>query len=180
MFYSHRMTAARAAACLLALLLLAGCTKSEDQRRFEREATTPPSNYTARNAQGHLVNEQEDPDDWRIGPMFSGILEVEISAFPNPVSPNQQVRILLQITTSTGMGSLSGLDVYAFRETFDNITTSLYYRSGSEIEPGLHTITLSADQFHRSGVGVSSLYRILIYDDSMQGNLITYGDVQVE
>lgn len=173
-----RNIALRAAACLLGLLVISGCTKSEDQRRFEREAATPPKNYTARNAEGDILHDQVDPDDWRIGPMFSAAVDVQTSAFPNPVSPNQQVRIILDINPNAGAGSLSALDVYAFSETIDDITPSLYYRSGNSLDPGFHTITLSADQFHRQGASFSSLYRLLIYDDN--GNLITYGDVQVD
>ncbi len=156
-------------------LLLTSCTITPDQREFENEAYSIPSNYTPTNIHGEVTDQGEfDPDDWRIGPMFSGIVELEEYAHPNPSPPNSVVRITLYFNDSS---RISGLTVLGFSND-PNDRAFIQSEPGSEINDGLFTLRLNSNTFYQEGVGGSPLYRVLIYDQN--NNLITYGDVKVE
>lgn len=165
---------------LLGAALLYGCSKSDDQRKFENAAFKTPSGITEMAANGRVTdNGNEDPDDWQIGPMFQGLIELSspaIGAYPNPVNLNTSLRIDLDIK---GIESISGLQVYVFSSP-ERLTGPIYQNTQSSLPPGVMTITLDPAQFSSSGAGsqASGIYRILIYDNRQ--NLITYGDVQVQ
>lgn len=155
-------------------LLIVSCSKSGDQRQFEQEAFTVPQNITATDAHGAPIPDRNDPDDWRIGPMFGGLVAVGTPAWPNPVPVNTTFRIELDIR---GIESVSGLEVWAFAEP-DRLMGPVFMEDEHSLAGGLYTITLSSNQFHNPTTALTDLYRILIYDGNE--NLITYGDVQVE
>lgn len=153
-----------------------GCSKSDDQVEFEREARSLPENITERNGNGEIVDNAEDSDDWRIGPMFQGLVEVETSAYPNPVNVNARVRIDLYLT---GVDAVRGLEVVVFQEP-DFLIGPVYVENGSSLSPGDLTINLNPTEFapDNNPERAVGLNRILIYDGNE--NLITYGDVEVE
>lgn len=156
-------------------ILLISCTITPDQREFENEAYSIPSNYTPTNIHGEVTEQGEvDPDDWRIGPMFSGIVEVQEYAYPNPVPPNSAVRIDLYFLDSS---RISGLTVLGFSND-PNDRSFIQSEDGSGINDGVFTLRLNSNTFYQQGVGSSPLYRVLIYDQN--NNLITYGDIKVE
>lgn len=160
---------------VVCIAAVASCSKSGDQREFERDAFTFPQNYTATDAHGALLPNATDPDDWRIGPMFGGLVAVSTPAWPNPVNLNNSFQIELDIR---GIESVSGLEVLAFDEPGQPLIGPLYLEDEGALSGGLHTITLSPGQFHNPETSITDLYRILIYDGNQ--NLITYGDVQIE
>jgi len=153
--------------------LLTGCSQNDAQKKFEEEAFAQPSGITQTDVQGKIVT--EDSDDWRIGPMFKGYVEVESPAFPNPVSNGQNLEIHLNIT---GIESISGLEVMV-RDENDN-WRSIYLDSQSSLPPGLYTFQLNPSSFsytnnYQNAVG---LHRVYLFD--LNNNLITYGDVRVQ
>ncbi|HEX6981948.1 MAG TPA: hypothetical protein VF181_04235 [Balneolaceae bacterium] len=160
---------------LLAGILLAGCSKSDDQRRFEDQALVAPQRITEMTANGRAIADKEDPDDWRISPMYRGLIDIETPAYPNPVALNSNLRIDLYIT---GLETISTLDVYAFElpgriygpvDILENLSSTT-----------LVTINLNAAIVANSSAGsqASGIYRILIYDGRQ--NLISYGDVRLQ
>lgn len=158
----------------LASLLAVGCSKSDDQRRFEDRAQVPPKGITEMTADGKAVPDKEDPDDWNISPMFAGLIEVETPAYPNPVALNSNLRIDLYIR---GLETISALEVYAFK--FPSDIYSLYIEENLS-STTLVTINLNAESVSNSSGGsqASGIYRILIYDGRQ--NLITYGDIRLQ
>ncbi len=162
------------------ILLLAGCSKSDDQRRFENEAHSIPDGITEMGTDGERTENGEiDPDDWKISPVYSGQLEVDTPAFPNPVPLNSNLQIHISINFSPD--NLSRIEVFAFKQP-DQQPTHIGNFEHQGLTIGLIDINLNAQSIIGSsdtGHSPSDKYRILIYDDN-QRNLITYGDVQIE
>jgi len=156
--------------------VLASCSKSNDQRDFENEALSAPSGITETTANGEVVH--TDNDDWRVGPMYRGLISVGSPdtqpPYPNPLPYNQNLTIGLYIRS---IDTLNRLEIYSFKNP------NQFIGPINTIEglnpPGYEEITLSGSNISGSAGGSSAdgLYRILIYDG--QQNLITYGDVQI-
>lgn len=162
---------------LCAGYLLGGCSKSNDQRDFEKQARSVPQNITETDGQGNIIN--TDPDDWRIGPTYSGLISIGTPGnqppYPNPLSFNQDLTINIYIRS---IETLNRIELYAFeRPSQINGPLTVLQNFSS---PTLETITLSGATISGSSGGsqASGLYRLLIYDG--QQNLITYGDVRIE
>jgi hypothetical protein len=160
-------------------LLIAGCSKSNDQRDFENHAiSTQPEGITRTNANGETID--EDPDDWRISPFYSGLIQVETPAYPNPVAYNSSnLRIDLYLTPN--IERANRIEVYAFRLPGENnIYGPLDVLEDLSSLSSIETINLSGEHVANSSGGsqASGIYRILIYDG--RSNLISYGDVEVQ
>ncbi len=163
-------------AALLACLLLLGCSKSDDQKKFEQQAYSIPENYTAMNANGRPAGSgQTDPDDWRISPAYQGLIEVSTPAYPNPVSLNSSLRIDIDIL---GFESVPGLEVYTLRQV-NNLFGPIVQLDQSELSPGLRVLVMDPSSFSgaSSSQNATGLNRIIIFDG--RDNVITYGDVRV-
>jgi hypothetical protein len=159
----------------LAGTFLASCSKSDDQREFENAALSVPQGITEMTARGTPVPDKGDPDDWRVSPMYRGLIDIEMPASPNPVALNSSLRIDLYITS---LETISALEVFAFE-----LPGSLYgpiFNQENLSSTTLVSINLNAAVVANSSPGsqASGLYRILIYDGRQ--NLITYGDVQIQ
>ncbi|MFH5831241.1 hypothetical protein ACG2F4_06105 [Halalkalibaculum sp. DA3122] len=158
-------------------LMLAGCSKSDDQKEFENQAYSPPQNFTAMSADGRPAgSNQTDPDDWRISPMYQGLVEVSTPPYPNPVPLNSSFRIDIDIL---GFETVPGMEIYAFEEA-QNIFGPIAQYSQSELNPGVKVLVLNPANFSgtSSVQGTAGLNRLVIFDG--RDNVITYGDVMVE
>lgn len=157
--------------------LLAGCSKSDDQRDFENQALTSPQNFTQVTTSGDVLD--TDPDDWRISPMYSGLVSVgtpdDQPPFPNPLSFNQNLSINIYIRS---IETLNRMEVFVFEipSEINGPIASLQDLSS----PTLETINLNGASISGSSGGsqAAGLYRIMIYDGNQ--NLITYGDIRIE
>lgn len=160
---------------ILLIAVLSGCSRNEDQDQFEREAFRTPEGFTETNSSGEITG-NEDPDDWRISPMFQGFIEVSIPAHPNPTQ-GEFVRIELLVT---GIESVNGLYVVSFEEESNYQVRELYYHDGGTLQPGITNISFDPILFSPTRVYADArgLNRVFIYD--LRDNLITYGDVMVE
>jgi len=162
---------------VLSFGMLASCSKSNDQRDFENEALRTPSGITETNANGEVVGEP-DNDDWRISPMYRGLISINSSGarlpYPNPLPYNQKITIGLYLGS---LETLNRLEVYSFKDP-NQLSGRIYNIEGLN-PPGYEEITLSGSNISGSAGGsqADGLYRVLIYDG--QQNLITYGDVQI-
>ncbi|MCW9705827.1 hypothetical protein [Fodinibius salsisoli] len=166
--------------CIFGALILTGCSKSDDQKKFENEAFKPPNKYTETLQDGSIKN--EDPDDWRISPRYSGLITIgepltELP-HPNPVLFNSRLTIDIYLRS---IETLSAIEIYLLDlESSSNPLRPLDQRTVSSGQSQT-TFTLSGELISGStgGSDADDLYRILIYDDGRR-NLITYGDVKVE
>jgi hypothetical protein len=158
-------------------LLLTSCSKSDDQRDFENHALSEPEGITETNSNGDVIN--TDPDDWRISPMYQGLISIGTPdnqpPYPNPFSFNQELIINIYIRS---IETLSRIEVYSFEFPSEANSSAITIREDIS-SPHLETITLSGQLIsgYSGGSQAAGLYRILIYDG--QQNLITYGDVQI-
>lgn len=159
---------------LLSIGLLACSSTDDAQREFENEAFRPPEGITRTDTGGNV--QEEDPDDWRISPMYSGFVEIERPAHPNPTN-GETVFIELLIT---GLGSVNGLEAVTLDER--NIFRPLFFDERQPIPVGFTLISINPLLFAPGGSGIISgargLHRVFIFD--RRENLITYGDVLVE
>ncbi|MDG5767783.1 hypothetical protein QA596_09925 [Balneolales bacterium ANBcel1] len=157
-----------------------GCSRSEDQIEFERNAFRTPENFTRVSSGGVVDTSHVDDSDWQIGPMFRMFIEVEIPAFPNPTE-DQRVEIEL---FATGSGTIEGIYAMAYPDMHD-----LSYRRLLDAEErtirAAERVVLSFEPADFAYNGVyrvaqqtnNGLHRVFIFDRN--NNLITYGDVQL-
>lgn len=159
-------------AILTAALLFYGCAQSSAQRDFENEAFRFPDNITETTPNGSLIeNGQVDPDDWRIGPDYQGLIEVE-PAYPNPVNIDGNMFIQVDFLFSI---SVSKLIVFAFQDPSLPVFVQDFQQNSNS---GVEVLNVPPSQFAAgSGVGTTPYYRIIITDENE--NVITYGDVEV-
>lgn len=157
---------------IFCLGIFSSCSKTSDQRKFENQAFSFPENITEYNANGQPVENANDPDDWRIGPDFQGLVSIQTPAHPNPVNFNSSVTIDINVA---GFEAINGYVIYVFRDP-DNLIGPIAESQQSPLPPGVTTIILNPSQFAQQGSGIQ-IYRILIYDG--RDNLISYGDIEV-
>ncbi|MCH8567363.1 MAG: hypothetical protein LAT67_03835 [Balneolales bacterium] len=164
---------------LLWVLILAtsgsSCSSTDDaQKQFEDDAFRQPTNFTRTDGNGDII--EEDPNDWRIGPMFSGFVEMGRPAFPNPTT-GQIVTIELLVT---GISSVNGLEVVTFDR--NGRFKLLYFDERRPLPVGFSSINFDPVLLdpNNSGTisGARGLRRVFIFDQ--RGNLITYGDIRVD
>lgn len=157
---------------LAVCFIAAGCSSSDSQREFENEAFAFPEGITKTNDRGQIINGEVDPDDWRVGPFFQGLVNVD-PAFPNPVLTNRRLSINIQIT---GLDAVSGVRVFVLHD-FNN-PRFIYQDPRSPLPPGLISINLNPLDIARLPENPQGIYRLIITDG--RDNVITYGDIQIE
>lgn len=168
-------TFCRPALLLTTLFVCAACTRNDAQREFERSAYQNPYGYTETSHIGEVIT--PDTDDWRIAPLFQGLIEVN-PPFPNPVNTNESIQFEVSVT---GVQSVSGLEVIVQLDSSDPTSgfKTIYFETQT-LNPGLTTFRINPLELGRTDVVESSrgLHRIYIFDSSQ--NMITYGDIQVQ
>lgn len=159
---------------MITVLLLIGCAKNNSQKVFENDAMKPSHGYTETSIQGKINPNHVDSNDWRIGPMFQGYVEVTIPPYPNP-SSNQQIKMELTIT---GISEVDGL--YVYNRTPGNQFVQILPAQTTTLNPGILPLTFEPVQMSNTGnvSDIIGLNRILIYDSRQ--NLITYGDILIQ
>lgn len=164
---------------MVLLVLVSGCNRSQDQIEFEQQAFRIPENYTETTPAGEVV--QRDENDWQIGPMFQGFVEVEVPPYPNPTR-GEPVQMELFIT---GVGTVNGLRAVAYYDVFDELSRRvLYMHPRAPLNFGLLVFNIYPAEFDPSNnysaarVRSGGLHRLFIYDN--RWNLITYGDIKLE
>lgn len=148
------------------------CEDSAAQKRFESDSRKPASGITRTDATGRILS--IDPDDWRISPYFDGFIEVQTPAYPNPTRTE---RVTLDLFV-TGSEAVNGIEVYGRTSLGEPIF--LYEVPDPTIQVGLVQIFINPLNFSRIGryQDAIGIHRVFLYD--RRGNLITYGDIQVE
>lgn len=158
-------------------LLFVGCSKSDDQRRFEEEALKTPDGITKTKASGEVTS--TDNDDWRISPMYRSLITVGLQddqpPYPNPVNYNSNLTIQLYFHTDN---PVSAIDIRTFRYPSDNNFPQIKFLQQDDLST-YNTITIQAKNIAiGQGSSASGTYRLLLYDGHQ--NLITYGDIEIQ
>lgn len=157
---------------ILGTHILAGCSKSDDQKEFENQALNLPQDYTTADENGNITD--EDSNDWRISPIYAGLVRVEIPAHPNPVVGDRfEIDIFISGIDAIPSGRMEFFIINSVGEqiplaySVENVTT------------GLTSIPLSRSQIPGiSSSEIAGLYRLVISDG--RNNFITYGDIKIE
>jgi hypothetical protein len=153
------------------ILVLAGCTRNDAQREFEKQAYRLPENFTETTNQGAVQN--FDQDDWRTSPLFQGLVEI-VPPYPNPANTSQAIQFEVNVT---GVNSLNGLIVMT---RFDDNSFRTMYQDFESLPQGLTTFQISPIEFAEFGnvEGARGLNRVFIFSGNQQ--MISYGDIMVE
>jgi hypothetical protein len=157
---------------LLVLFLTYGCSSADDaQRQFENEAFREPANFTRTDHSGTII--EEDPDDWRVGPLFQGFVEIS-PAYPNPTTGELVTTEMLV----TGLQAVNGLEVVRL-DNRGNFRL-LYLDDRIPMPTGFSMITFDPQLFSESESisDARGLHRVFIFDN--RRNLISYGDLKIE
>lgn len=162
------------------ICMVAACSKSDDQKKFEEEALRLPENITETDASGKIIGDKEDPDDWRISPRYSGLITIGEPLtqlpYPNPLPFNQKLTLQIDLRS---IQNLSRIEIYVLEVSASNPLILLDQQIIAST-PTLIEFNLGGDLISGSkgGSNAENLYRILIFDDGKR-NLISYGDVQI-
>ncbi|MEX0746553.1 MAG: hypothetical protein WD275_01050 [Rhodothermales bacterium] len=149
---------------LFLVFALAACDTTSRQDEFAEEASGVPAGIARTTEGGEIIS--DDKDDWRTAPVFGGKISLR-PAYPNPVPVEGFMTVPLTIT--------------AFREVQAPLTVKVP-RDGllftldvinQAAEPGAYIF-----QFAAAHIGTRGLRRLFIFDGT--GELVSYGDVQVE
>ena len=158
----------------LLVLILGGCNNNDAQREFEREAYQNPNGITETDFHGNVNS--EDPDDWRVSPLYTGLVTIDPPLFPNPVPYGTiaNLNVYLNGTTTTSYLELGYLD-----------PRSTSGRAWVQIQIIDNTTDLSVNAFQinpaQFGSDVSTArgtYRLIVFDGNQE--MITYGDITIE
>ncbi len=155
------------------LFIITGCAQNDAQREFEEQAFTFDDNITQTNGQGEIIDNNEDPDDWRTAPFFSGLVFVD-PIFPNPVLTNDRLTLNILIA---GNDAVSGLRIYSYpgisrpRVVYDDDVRR-------PLPPGTISVSLNPLDLTATPENAQGTYRLVILDANE--NVITYGDVRIE
>lgn len=160
-------------------LIFSGCSKSDDQREFENQSLSAPSGYTATQAEGEITD--NDPDDWRISPMYRGLLYIGTGIrslqppYPNPIDYNQDLTINIYLSN---IDNLNRIEIYSFENVSDAGKPPIAVRDDIS-SPLLVTIRLNGQEISGQSAGsqANGLYRIRVLDGDL--NVITYGDIKI-
>lgn len=164
---------------LLSLLLVTGCSKSDDQREFENRALTMPGGITETNSNGDLTG-NTDPEDWQIAPMYQGLIainsELTDPPHPNPVPYNENITIQIHFRVDQ---PVDAIEIRKFRSPSDSQYPQLRFFDQNQLSSYVENIPIEGKSI-AEGPSESNLttYRLLIYDGNQ--NLISYGDVRVQ
>lgn len=148
-------------------LVLSSCDVQGQQSDFVDEAGLPASGITMilDNAFGGDVC-SEDEDDWRVSPVYNGVIRIERGAAPNPASSALVTIDFTVLQLSRIRGSLS-LRAFGSANTFITLDTVLDASS-----PGGYVF-----QFNSSVLQENGLHRLYIFDGV--GELVSYGDIEL-
>ena len=148
------------------------CSSDNDQRDFEREAYSYPSGFTKTDEHGKVI--ENDPDDWRIAPLYQGLISKVGPSSPNPLSFGSEADLDIFINSAQTTSFIS----LEYRNVNDE-WREIDYR---ELRSEAGTVNLKIDSylFSTSGSAESArgLNRVYLFDDN--NHIISYGDIMIE
>lgn len=148
-----------------------GCDNQAAQEDFIDEASALPEGIT-KILDADFVNADdgicsEDPDDWRISPVYAGVVFVDRPAFPNPVTGSSQGTIVIRVLQPNRVQG--GFILTAFGD--GNVPIELARIPDASLD-NFYDI-----RFSPSLLSVNGLHRLFLFDSL--GELITYGDIEL-
>ena len=152
--------------CFLAVLLV-GCDTQEAQDSFVDDANAPPAGVTVilDDSFGGTIC-REDADDWRIAPVYNGVVFVDRPPAPNPVS-SALVTVTLRVLQFDRVRG--GLVLRAFGAANTLLVLDTILDAGA---PGEYIF-----QFSPSLLSENGIHRLFIFDSL--GEIVSYGDLFV-
>jgi hypothetical protein len=148
-------------------LVLASCDTQEAQEEFVDDANQVPAGVTVilDDSFGGTVC-REDADDWRISPIYNGVVFVDRPPVPNPAS-GELVTITLRVLQFDRVRG--GLVLRAFGAANSLLILDSILDAGS---PGEYVF-----QFSPSLLSTNGIHRLFVFDSF--GEIVSYGDLHV-
>ena len=146
------------------------CTNNDAQNQFEAEAYRLPEGYTETDSQSNVV--REDSDDWRISPIYAGLISIFDPAFPNPVTYGTQFEITVRVDAAPA-GSI--MQLYYFNSV--NTKPTLIDPQTVSDDYVDVVFRISTNQFGNATVA-RGLHRLLIFDGNQR--IVSYGDLLIQ
>ncbi len=153
--------------CLCLALALAGCDTQEAQEEFVDDANQLPAGATVilDDSFGGAIC-REDADDWRIAPVYNGVVFVDRPPAPNPVS-SALVTVTLRVLQFDRVRG--GLVLRAFGAANTLLVLDTILDAGA---PGEYIF-----QFSPSLLSENGIHRLYIFDSFSE--IVSYGDLFV-
>ena len=148
-----------------------GCDNQAAQEDFIDEASAAPEGIT-KILDSDFVNGSdgicsEDPDDWRISPVYAGVVFVDRAVFPNPATGASQGTIVIRVLQPNRVQG--GFILTSFGN--GNVPIELARIPDASLD-NFYDI-----RFSPSLLQVNGLHRLFLFDSL--GELITYGDLEL-
>lgn len=158
---------------ILLILLLFGCSKSDDQIEFEDQAYAAPDGITETTSDANQEPISVDPDDWRISPMYQGLVRFETLPHPNPVQRNTTIQFDMYVNVIEG---IPGLLIHIYDPLDRRLGLRIYNEEQNTLPVGPKLIILDTSIFPQNSS--TNLYRIIIFDG--RDNVVSYGDIEIQ
>ena len=142
------------------------------QTKFETSALNEPNRITETNKDGNITGDV-DNDDWRVGPLFEGIVDIK-PPFPNPVLSTDEIAVELNVLVGD---KLNGLLVFTGYKSVDSLEL-VKFVSRKSIPDGLISFAIDPYKITGSRKNVEGIYRIIVKD--LDGEFVTYGDIEIK
>ncbi|MBX2821310.1 MAG: hypothetical protein KTR29_16565 [Rhodothermaceae bacterium] len=148
-----------------------GCDNQAAQEDFIDEASALPEGIT-KILDADFVNADdgicsEDPDDWRVSPVYAGVVFVDRPAFPNPATGASQGTIVIRVLQPNRVQG--GFILTAFGN--GSVPIELARIPDASLD-NFYDI-----RFSPSLLSINGLHRLFLFDSL--GELITYGDLEL-
>ncbi len=154
-------------------LALVSCDSGSDQNLFRVQALAPPAGFTRTDVAGTVIS--TDADDWRTSPAHGPATTwVTVQpAFPNPVTPDGSVTLLLNVRSGAIVG---GVTAIGYVERQGQLPDS-YVLADRPDASGFVTLSI-VPSAHPAFLQGGGLRRIVVFDG--QSEPVTYGDLLIE
>lgn len=155
---------------LFLAILLSGCDAGGAQSEFREAASLPPNGFFRTDDGVNPIGGDDDPDDWRTAPVYSGKFLVTRRAYPNPAALQEVVTIEVRVT---GFNVIpGGIRLVGYTETGRRVVLGY---DPSATSDGAYAFTFFGGDLTDSGQ--SGLRRVILFDGQSQP--LSYGDIYV-
>lgn len=154
---------------LFFFMVLTSCKNDEAQMSFVNQAYSIPNNFTETDSKGFIIN--EDSDDWRISPVYIGLVEVR-PIFPNPVQYGSSVSLEVNFK-----GTVYNSRIELVYLSQSNEWYTLEAKDSTNDFDLIHFI-IDSYKFGNTGEQARGIHRLLLLDGNQR--LITYGDLLIQ
>ncbi|HYE96682.1 MAG TPA: hypothetical protein VD962_10770 [Rubricoccaceae bacterium] len=156
----------------LIALVAAGCDQLDAQAEFRAAAARAPEGITRTQDGVTVEGGEQDNDDWRTAPLFSGRAAITRWVYPNPAPLNQAVSLQLRVF---GFDAIpGGVRLVGYTESGRRVVLE---DDPTAVSDGFYDYTFFPAELVD---GTASGLRRVILFDRFRSEPISYGDIRIE